>query len=416
HVQRSVINNAIEPAEARLRSNAAAIKTGSETLAPIVEQTTTLTGRVVGKGVELHARVPAQALDTAGDAVEVSLQLRGKVQQQISVQTGRAASGSVELAGELAANGRGVLGQVEAFKERAKGETQSAMLSTTAAFYRVGGYFSDDLKQQAQALDDAAATMRQQGVERSRNALGRADADSHVIRQGSQELAGDIKRNAAELGQSQAQQQARQGASVNRVLDEAAAGIRTQADQSAGSIRQTTAQWGTGQRIAIEGMGDTANRQLNNTANAMQQGRHLMLDAVTNSRPAEGVSSRLQGPSLADAKHPQHSLYVQAHTKLEALGERGGFRSHQELDNVAAALAAQAVKQHLTKIDQVLASHDGKRFFAVEGQLLDPAHHRVHVETAQARQQTLEQSTQQANQAQNQNDQVQSQQHKAMRL
>ena len=399
HVQRSVINNALEPMEARLRSNADAMKTGSEVLAPVLEQSTTLAGRVLGKGVELHGRVPAQALDTAGDAVEASLQLRGKVQQQITVQTGRAASTGMEVLGETVATGRGVLGQLEALKERGKGEAQGAMLSITAKFYHAGGFFSDNLKHQAQALDDAAATVRQQGVERSRNALGRASTDSHAIVQGSQELAGDIKRNAAELGQLQAQQQARQGASVNRVLDETATGIRTQTDQSAGSIRQTTAQWGTGQRIAIEGVGDAANRYLNNTANGMQQGRHHMLDAVTNSRPAEGVSSGLQGPSLADAKHPQHSLYVQAHTKLEALSGGAGFRSHQELDNVSAALAAQAAKQHLTKIDQVLASPDGKRFFAVEGNASSPAHHRVHVETEQARHQTLEQSTQQANQA-----------------
>ena len=53
---------------------------------------------------------------------------------------------------------------------------------------------------------------------------------------------------------------------------------------------------------------------------------------------------------------------MQAHTKLEVLGGTG-FSSHQELDNVAAALPAQAAKQHLTKIDQVVASPDGKHFF-----------------------------------------------------
>ncbi|MEO8000806.1 MAG: XVIPCD domain-containing protein [Arenimonas sp.] len=415
HLQRSAINNAIEPIEGRLRSNASAIKVGTEVLAPVAEQSTVLAGRVLGKGVELQGRVPSQALDIAGDAVEASLQLRGKVQQQVTVQTGRVVSTGMEVLGETAANGRGLLGQVEALKERGKGEAQGAMLSFTAKFYHAGGLFSDNLKQQARALDDAAAKMQQQGVDRSRNALERASIDSHTIAQSSQALAGDIKRNAAELGQSQAQQQALQGASVNRVLDETATGIRTQFDHSAANVRQTTAQWGTGQRFAIDGVGDTASRHLNNTANSMQQGRNHVLDAVTNPRPAEGVSAGLHGPSLADAKHPQYSLYVQAHTKLEALGSTG-LRSHQELDNVAAALAAQAAKQHLTKVDQVVASPDGKRFFAVEGKLTDPAHQRVHVETDQARQQTLEQSTQQVNQVQKQNEHTQLQTSTAMRM
>ncbi len=416
HLQRSAVNYVLEEKEETLRTTAAAVKTGSAVLAPVAEQSTALVGRVIGKGVELQGRVPAQALDTAGDALEASLQLRGKVQQQITTQTGRVASSSLVMAGELAANGRGLLGQAEAFKERAKGETQGAMLSTTAAFYRVGGFFSDDLKQQAQALDHAAAAIRQQGIEQSRNAMGQASTDSHTIRHGSNELADDIKRNAAALGQSEAQQQARQGASINRALDDTAAGIRTHSDQSAISIRQTTAQWGTGQRLAIEGTGDAASRQIHTVASSMQQGRNHVLDAVTTPRPTEGVSAGLQGPSLADAKHPQYSFYVQAHAKLEALGSTG-LRSHQELDNLAAALAAQAAKQHLTKIDQIVASPDGKRIFAVEGKVNDPAHQRVHVEIDQARHQSLEQSTQQANRAHGTSQEQETQQpSRAMRM
>jgi putative chitinase len=78
-------------------------------------------------------------------------------------------------------------------------------------------------------------------------------------------------------------------------------------------------------------------------------------------------------------------------------------------------LAAPASKDGLNKIDRVFPSSDGKRFFAIEGDMSNPAHHRVHVDAAQAKQQTLEQSTQHANQALQQAPDMQQQQNQVMR-
>lgn len=93
---------------------------------------------------------------------------------------------------------------------------------------------------------------------------------------------------------------------------------------------------------------------------------------------------------------PDHPLYRQAYDGLRQLDpQKIGLHSEQDYRNAAGALAAGAHTGGLQRIDHVLANRDGSGLFAVQGSLHDPAHHRIHVDTAKAALQPLAQSLQQ---------------------
>lgn len=415
HLERSVINGVIHPGE-RLVEATRDLGNGATRINGVVaEQSTTYAGRAVGATVEFHGRVQSGGLDIVGDVIAQAHATQGRVQQQVITQAGNIAGAAIQAKGEVVAGGQFILGRAEALGERAKGETQGVIFSLTANVYRVGGLFSNDYKEQAEQMDRTASFFRQIGIEKSRDAIQRADTGANQTRHGANASADTIERNAAAFGQAQRQHLERSGALINGALDASGQRVRKDSEQSADAVRRTSADLGSQARQTIHNGGATIDRVLNSAGQNLRETRHQALDAVTNPRSAEGISTRTRGPGLADMGHPHHSLYVQAHAKLEIMGARTGFRSHQELDNVAGALAAEAARQGLKRIDQVVIGKDGERFFAVEGEISFPGHHRIQVDTAQARQQTLEQSTQQANQVR-QTSESQEQQSRGMRM
>lgn len=88
-------------------------------------------------------------------------------------------------------------------------------------------------------------------------------------------------------------------------------------------------------------------------------------------------------------------LFDDARTQLQQLGPRSGLQSDRELDNAAGALAVSAQKAGLQQIDHVVAGNDGRRLFAVQGTMGDPAMLRASVDRVEAAQQPLERSSQQ---------------------
>lgn len=212
-------------------------------------------------------------------------------------------------------------------------------------------------------------------------------------------MAKGIEQRAETLGQTQRQLHDRHAVMMNSTLDLAGQQGQKVSAQIAADIRNKSTDIGESQGHGIRNTGANIDRGLDSAAENLKRVRTNALDAMTNPRSAEGKAAHLNGPSIADMGHPHHSLYVQAHSKLDGMWMTTGFRSRQELDNTAGALAAAAAKDGLDRIDHVLISKDGKRFFAVEGGATDPAHHRADVDMQQAQQQTLDQSTKQANQA-----------------
>ncbi|WP_284176346.1 peptidoglycan-binding protein [Xanthomonas citri] len=108
--------------------------------------------------------------------------------------------------------------------------------------------------------------------------------------------------------------------------------------------------------------------------------------------PAQAASS----PLLSDPRHPDNAMYNGAVSKLEALGERGGFANRKELEQAAGQIVFESKVSGLQRIDHVVPNKSGDGFFAVQGELTDPAMQRVFVDRNQAQNQPLENSSRQA--------------------
>ncbi|MFA4317535.1 peptidoglycan-binding domain-containing protein [Xanthomonas perforans] len=122
--------------------------------------------------------------------------------------------------------------------------------------------------------------------------------------------------------------------------------------------------------------------------------------------PAQAASSLL----LSDPRHPDNAMYNGAVSKLEALGERGGFANRKELEQAAGQIVFESKVSGLQRIDHVVPNKSGDGFFAVQGEMTDPAMQRVFVDRNQAQNQPLENSSRQAaEESQRQATQVQAQ-------
>ncbi|MFC3330070.1 peptidoglycan-binding domain-containing protein [Xanthomonas fragariae] len=98
---------------------------------------------------------------------------------------------------------------------------------------------------------------------------------------------------------------------------------------------------------------------------------------------------------LSDPRHPDSAMYNGAVSKLEALGERGGFSNRQELQQAAGQLVFEAKVDGLKRIDHVTLSKSGDRFFALQGEMTDPAMRLVFVDRDQVQTRPLEHSSRQ---------------------
>ncbi|MBX9403409.1 peptidoglycan-binding protein [Lysobacter sp. BMK333-48F3] len=113
-------------------------------------------------------------------------------------------------------------------------------------------------------------------------------------------------------------------------------------------------------------------------------------------QPAQAEPARTG--SLADPANRDNPMYRQAVEGLERLGPNGGFRNREDMERAAATLTYEARVSGLNKIDHVVPNASGTGLFAVQGEVNDPAHHRVHVDRGQAVAQTVQQTSQQLQQ------------------
>ncbi|WDS36364.1 XVIPCD domain-containing protein [Pseudoxanthomonas sp.] len=112
---------------------------------------------------------------------------------------------------------------------------------------------------------------------------------------------------------------------------------------------------------------------------------------------AQQLAARQAGPAAAitDATHPGNALFNNASERLQPQRAQLGLQDDTAFFNTAATLAARADEAGMRRIDHVLPTQDGKALFAVQGAMDDPAHLRLQLDTAQARQQPLDDSAQQ---------------------
>lgn len=97
---------------------------------------------------------------------------------------------------------------------------------------------------------------------------------------------------------------------------------------------------------------------------------------------------------MNDPAHPANGLYRQSYDALQGSAGARGLNGGQT-EQLAGALALEAQRGGLNRIDQVVFGEDGRRAFAVEGQR--PESQRVaHVDVASGREQPLAQSSEQS--------------------
>lgn len=106
-----------------------------------------------------------------------------------------------------------------------------------------------------------------------------------------------------------------------------------------------------------------------------------------------------QAPLLSNASHPDHGLYQQAMKGLEQM-PAGAFKSAQERENVAAAIAFEAKVSGINQIDHVKPLGNGPGMFVVQGALEDPSHKRIYVDQQHVADQSVQKSSELAQQVQ----------------
>ncbi len=101
-------------------------------------------------------------------------------------------------------------------------------------------------------------------------------------------------------------------------------------------------------------------------------------------------------PLMSNPNHPDHRLYQQALSNLEQLGPSGGFKSREDMDKAAAAVAADAKATGLKDIDHIskTSAPNGQTYLvAVQGDPTSPASKSSYIDYTQATGQSMEQST-----------------------
>lgn len=126
-----------------------------------------------------------------------------------------------------------------------------------------------------------------------------------------------------------------------------------------------------------------------------QSEHHLKPDGVAGAKTLEALQKAAHPPQpgLADSRNPGNAMYNQALANVHGIDAAHGRTSDQKSNNFAGALTSSAKAAGLERIDHVVMSDDGKRAYAVQGDLNSPFKRMAEVDVAQAVAKPLEQSS-----------------------
>lgn len=105
-----------------------------------------------------------------------------------------------------------------------------------------------------------------------------------------------------------------------------------------------------------------------------------------------GAVSAERAPSLGDPAHPDARLFAQAMAAMDRLEASIGRPRDATTERAAALMVVAARREGLASIDHVLLGDDGRRLFAVQGELGSPHARMAFVDTQQAVRQSVEES------------------------
>ncbi|HEV2681061.1 MAG TPA: XVIPCD domain-containing protein [Rhodanobacter sp.] len=241
-------------------------------------------------------------------------------------------------------------------------------------------------------------------------ALGHAAAHEvtqgvHAVEHGAQYVAHEAVQgvHAAERAVSQGAHAIEHGAQY--VAHEAVQGAR-----AAGHGVQHAAQ--TVEHMAsnvAHTVGENVSRGVHATEHAVSQGIHAAEHAAQSlASDASRAFDALRHPgSLFDSKsapssapvrldhatHPDHPLYQQTRDAVHRLDAEHHRAPDQHSDNLAASLVVAARRDGMQAVNHVVLSNDATRTFAVQGELNSSFKQITHVETVQASNTSIEQSS-----------------------
>ena len=162
-------------------------------------------------------------------------------------------------------------------------------------------------------------------------------------------------------------------------------------------------------RSAAHTVGENVSQGVHATKHAVSQGIHtaehaahsLVSDASkafdTLRHPGSWFDDKLAPAAvpvrLDHTTHPDHPLYQQTRNAVHQLDAEHHRTPDQHSDNLAASLVVAARRDGMQAINHVTLSNDAARAFAVQGELNSPFKQITHVETAQASNTSIEQSS-----------------------
>lgn len=409
-------------------------------------------GNEIGEWVEAGARHSAKSLDDTGDVVRGLAASAGDLQGDLSRTAGRAVATGVRNSGEASADIREIAGKVEATVDVWQGEMQARNASAGAAVLRRIGdidLLPDGVQRwanrEAEELRQSAQAAREHNRVEAVDALRDAAQDARQIRENAAVVASTLDNVTVIGSRNQRDAIVYAGKSVDQVLDIAgdrladasgyapAAGavafaglslnVNTMAAHNTGTDIAQSATFGT---LAVPAGWESFQRHVNGTVvpsvetrlEAFEEGlraKYPALSAPKNARerddgrdddrapdapPREGRAQ----PTMTDAAHPAHAMFLQAGSAMRALETAPGMGLTQhERTTLGASLVAEALSAQnwrFTAVDHVVpglrtdpATGRPDTVFVVQGALDDPAHRRIAVNVEQALSQSIERSS-----------------------
>jgi Putative peptidoglycan binding domain len=120
------------------------------------------------------------------------------------------------------------------------------------------------------------------------------------------------------------------------------------------------------------------------------------LSALSEAKTHAQTSAQTPIPTMLDARHPAHGIYVQAYSCVAKIDEEHGRVPGPHTQTLAGGLTSAAAMAGFNRIDHVALSDDANRGYAIQGDLNSPFKRYVEVDVMQAIQTPLAQSSHEA--------------------
>jgi hypothetical protein len=289
---------------------------------------------------------------------------------------------------------------------------QSIINPESEARYRahhgmIDRYRSDvmDLRTGLSANWEIPKVATESGMALGRAAVHEVMQGAHAVEHGAQYVAHEVVQGvyAAERVVSQGAHAIEHGAQY--LADKAAQGARA----AEHGVQQATQTVEHAAMNVAHTVGENVSHGMHAAERAVSQGIHAAEHAAQSlASDASRAFDALRHPgSLFDSKpaqssapvrldhatHPDHPLYRQTRDAVHRLDAEHHRTPDQHSDNLAASLVVAARRDGMQAVNHVVLSNDAARTFAVQGELNSSFKQITHVETVQASNTSIEQSS-----------------------